>query len=120
MKQRAPKAIGPYSQTRKVGTLIFCSGQIGIDPATGELVQGVENQVRQTLTNLAAVLQEAGALLSNVVKTTVYLKNMEDFAKMNEIYASFFAENKPARATIQVAALPKEALVEIEAVATIA
>lgn len=119
MKSSAPKAIGPYSQTRKIDNLIFCSGQIGIDPTTENLTQGVEEQVKQTLKNLEAVLQEVGANLSHVVKTTVYLKNMDDFSRMNEIYASFFGENKPARATVQVAALPKSALVEIEAIAAL-
>lgn len=112
-----PKAIGPYSQTRVVGNLVFCSGQIGVDPETEELKKGLEEQTKQTLKNLEAVLASQGLTLEHVVKTTVYLKNIADFPKVNEIYATFFTESKPARATIGVADLPKDALIEIEAVA---
>lgn len=113
-----PKAIGPYSQARVVGNLIFVSGQIGIDPQSGNLVEGIEEQTKQALKNLEAVLASQRLTLRNVVKTTVYLKNIEGFPKMNEIYATFFTENKPARATIGVADLPKSALIEIEAIAS--
>ncbi len=115
--KNAPSAIGPYSQAIMVAHFIFCSGQIGIIPKTGRMVEGIEKQTEQVLKNLEAVLTEAGAALKNVVKTTVYLKNIADFPKMNEIYAKFFGENKPARATVEVANLPKGALVEIEAIA---
>ena len=117
---QAPKAIGPYSQAIGVGNFIFCSGQIGLDPATGRLVDGgIAAETRQVLTNLAAVLQAAGSSLAQVVKTTVYLKNLDDFITMNEVYASFFPTNPPARATIEVAHLPRWALVEIEAIALV-
>ena len=118
---QAPKAIGPYSQAIRVGDWIFCSGQIGLDPATGSLVDGgIAAETRQVLTNLAAVLEAAGGSLAQVVKTTVYLKNLDDFITMNEIYAGFFPTNPPARATIEVAHLPLRALVEIEAIALVA
>jgi 2-iminobutanoate/2-iminopropanoate deaminase len=103
-----------------VGDFVFCSGQIGIDPATGSLVDGgIAAETRQVLTNLAAVLQAASSSLAQVVKTTVYLKNLDDFITMNEAYASFFPTNPPARATIEVAHLPRRALVEIEAIALV-
>ncbi len=114
----APAAIGPYSQAIVVDKLVFCAAQIGMDPKTGSLVEGLENQVRQAITNIGAVLEAAGSDFSKVVKTTVYLKSMADFAKMNEIYAVFFT-GKPARATIEVVNLPKGALVEIDTVATL-
>ncbi len=114
----APKAIGPYSQAVQVGPWVFCSGQLGMDPETGRLVPGgIEAQTRQALTNLKHVLEAAGASLDSVVKVTVFLKNMDDFARMNAVYAEFFQEPYPARAAVEVAALPKGALVEIEAVA---
>lgn len=117
---RAPKAIGPYSQAIRVGEFVFCSGQIGLDPATGRLVDGgVAAETRQVLTNLSAVLEAAGSSLAQVVKTTVYLKNLDDFITMNEVYAAFFPTNPPARATIEVAHLPRRALVEIEAIALV-
>ena len=116
---KAPGAIGPYSQAIKVGDLVFCSGQIPIDPATGEFVsQDVAEQTKQVLKNLSAVLEAAGSGLDKVVKTTVFLADMGDFAAMNDVYAEFFAENKPARATVQAARLPKDALIEIECIAT--
>jgi 2-iminobutanoate/2-iminopropanoate deaminase len=116
--EKAPKAIGPYSQAVCIENLVFTAGQVGLDPATMELVEGgVEAQTRQVLTNLKHVLESADSGLNFVVKTTVYLKDMRDFPNMNTIYAEFFAENPPARSTVQVAALPKEALVEIECVA---
>ncbi len=117
---KAPKAIGPYSQAIATEAMIYTAGQIGLIPATGELIEGgVEEQTRQVLTNLSAVLEAAGSSISNVVKTTVFLKDMGDFPKMNSIYAEFFGENPPARSTVAVAGLPKGASVEIEAVALI-
>lgn len=113
---KAPQAIGPYSQAVVAGGFVFCAAQIGMDAKTGSLVEGLENQVKQVITNIGAVLEAAGSDLSKVVKTTVYLKNINDFAKMNEIYAKFFI-NKPARATAEVANLPKGALVEIDVIA---
>ena len=117
---KAPGAIGPYSQAIKVGGLVFCSGQIPIDPATGEFVSDVvSEQTEQVLANLSEVLSAAGSSLNDVVKTTVFLSDMNDFAEMNEVYGRFFYENKPARATVQAARLPKDARIEIEAVALI-
>jgi len=117
---RAPRAIGPYSQAIQYGNLLFTSGQIGLDPVTGELVSGgIEAETRQVLTNIQNVLQAAGSGLPYVLKTTVFLKDMTDFSKMNAIYAEIFAENPPARSTIGVAALPKGGLIEIETIATI-
>ncbi|GAB4487125.1 MAG: RidA family protein [Anaerolineales bacterium] len=116
--ENAPKAIGPYSVAIQTENFVFCSGQLGLDPATGELVSAdVTAQTRQALTNLKNVLEAAGSSLDNVVKTTVFLKDMADFPKMNAIYGEFFAETPPARSTIAVAGLPKGGLVEIEATA---
>ena len=116
--EKAPKAIGPYSQAIVVDRLVFTAGQVGLDPATMELVQGgVEAQTRQVLTNLRYVLETADSGLNSVIKTTVFLQDLADFARMNAVYAEFFPENPPARSTIQVAGLPKGALVEIECVA---
>ncbi len=118
--ENAPGAIGPYSQAVKAGNLIFCSGQIPLDPQTGEFVsEEVAEQTRQVLKNLSAVLEAAKTSLNNVVKTTVFLADMNDFAQMNEVYAEFFSENKPARATVQAARLPRDARVEIECIAVI-
>ena len=118
--ENAPGAIGPYSQAVKTNNMVFCSGQIPIDPATGEFVSNnVAEQTRQVLKNLTAVLEAAGTNLNNVVKTTVFLADMNDFMAMNEIYAEFFSENKPARATVQAARLPRDARVEIECIAVI-
>jgi 2-iminobutanoate/2-iminopropanoate deaminase len=115
---KAPKAIGPYSQAIRTELMVFTAGQAGLDPATGELVEGgIEAQTRQTLTNLKHVLEASDSGLNYVVKTTVFLKDMNDFAKMNAIYAEFFSQNPPARSTIAAAALPKNALVEIEVIA---
>lgn len=114
---KAPAAIGPYSQAIATENFIFCSGQVGIDPQTGSLLEGIEKQTSQAIKNLEAVLAEAGSGLTHVVKTTVYLKNIDDFAKMNTVYETFFKESKPARATVGVANLPKGALVEVEAIA---
>lgn len=117
---KAPKAIGPYSQAIRAGTLVYTAGQVGLDPTSGELVEsGIEAQTRQVLTNLKNVLEASDSGLNFVVKTTVFLKDMNDFAKMNSIYAEFFSENPPARSTIAVAGLPKGALVEIEVVAVL-
>jgi 2-iminobutanoate/2-iminopropanoate deaminase len=114
----APAAIGPYSQAIRVGDTLFTSGQIPIDPATGNLVDGaITEQTTQVFKNLQAVLAEAGSDFDSVVKTTVFLKSMGDFAAMNEVYAKYFAAAPPARSTVQVAALPKDSLVEIECVA---
>jgi 2-iminobutanoate/2-iminopropanoate deaminase len=118
--ENAPGAIGPYSQAIKTGGIIFCSGQIPIDPATGEFVSdAVAEQTEQVLKNLTAVLAAAGASLGNVVKTTVFLADMNDFVAMNEVYARHFSENKPARATVQAARLPRDARVEIECIAVV-
>ena len=116
--KNAPAAIGPYSQGIRAGKTIYVSGQIPIDPATGEFAgQDIETQTRQSLTNIKNILKEAGADMSDVVKTTVLLNDIADFAAMNKVYAEFFTEPYPARAAFQAAAIPKGALVEIEAVA---
>ncbi|MGB9181639.1 MAG: RidA family protein [Pyrinomonadaceae bacterium] len=114
----APRAIGPYSQAIRAGDLIFTSGQIPIDPQTGEFVAGgIAEQTEQVLLNLAAVLETAGSGLDRVVKTTVFLADMDDFAAMNEIYGRFFASEPPARSTVEAARLPRNARVEIDAIA---
>jgi 2-iminobutanoate/2-iminopropanoate deaminase len=119
--ENAPGAIGPYSQAIKAGGMLFCSGQIPIDTATGEFVEGgVVEQTEQVLRNLKAVLEAAGAGISDVVKTTVFLADMNDFAAMNEVYAKYFDADKPARATVQAARLPRDARVEIECIAVLA
>ena len=115
---QAPAAIGPYSQAIKVGNLVYTSGQIPINPATGNFVEGgIKEQTRQSLTNIKAILEEAGLSMNNVVKTTVFLVDMNDFADMNSVYAEFFSEPYPARSAVAVKTLPKGALVEIEVVA---
>ena len=114
----APKAIGPYSQAVSANGLIFCSGQIALDPKTGNIVGATAaEQATQVMKNLAAVLEAAGSKLSNAVKTTIYLKNIADFAAVNEIYAKAMGDHRPARATIEAARLPKDALVEIDCIA---
>ena len=114
----APKAIGPYSAAIQTDQFVFCSGQVGLNPDTGELVvPDIEGQTRQALTNLKNVLEAAGTNLDKVVKTTVFLKDMADFARMNTVYGEFFSSTPPARSTIAVAGLPRGALVEIEAIA---
>ncbi len=119
--ENAPGAIGPYSQAVKTGNLVFCSGQIPIDPKTGEFVSSyVAEQTEQVLKNLSAVLEAAGTSLDAVVKTTVFLADMGDFNSMNEVYGRFFSDNKPARATVQAARLPKDAKVEIDCIAVVA
>jgi 2-iminobutanoate/2-iminopropanoate deaminase len=116
--ENAPGAIGPYSQAIKAGGMVFCSGQIPIDPVTGEFVSdAMAEQTEQVLKNLSEVLKAAGTSLDNVVKTTVFLADMNDFAEMNEVYGRYFSENKPARATVQAARLPRDARVEIECIA---
>ena len=116
--ERAPQAIGPYSQAIRSGNLVYCSGQIGLDPQQGQITaHDVAGQTRQALHNLAAVLDAAGTDLRHVIKTTVFLTRMSDFAAMNEAYAEFFPTHPPARSTVAVAELPRQALVEIEAVA---
>jgi 2-iminobutanoate/2-iminopropanoate deaminase len=115
---KAPAAIGPYSQAIQVGNLVYTSGQIPIDPATGNFVEGgIKEQTRQSLTNVKAILEEAGLSMADVVKTTVFMADMNDFADMNSVYAEFFAEPYPARSAVAVKTLPKGALVEIEVVA---
>ncbi len=119
--EKAPKAIGPYSAAVRVGHFVYTAGQIGIDPATGEVVSGgVEAETRQALTNLKHILEAAGASLNTVVKTTVFLRDINDFARMNAVYAEFFTAAPPARSAVQAAALPKGVAVEIEAVAFLA
>jgi 2-iminobutanoate/2-iminopropanoate deaminase len=114
----APKAIGPYSQAAVYGGLVYLSGQIPLDPATGQIVDGdVAAQTTRVLENLKAVLEACGSSLDRVLKTTVYLKDMAEFAKMNEVYGRYFTSSPPARATVEVSRLPREARVEIEAVA---
>jgi len=116
----APGAIGPYSQAVKAGGMVFCSGQIPIDPATGEFVSDdVSEQAEQVLKNLSEVLKAAGTSIDNVVKTTVFLADMNDFSAMNEVYGRYFDSNKPARATVQAARLPKDARVEIDCIALV-
>ena len=118
--EAAPGAIGPYSQAIKVNGMVFCSGQIPIDPATGQFAaEDVSGQTEQVLKNLSAVLEASGSSLERVVKTTVFLADMNDFAAMNEIYGKYFSSNKPARATVQAARLPRDARVEIECIAVI-
>lgn len=117
---KAPGAIGPYSQAIKAGGMVFCSGQIPIDVATGEFVSDVvAEQTEQVLKNLSEVLAAAGTGLDNVVKTTVFLADMNDFAEMNEVYGRYFSDNKPARATVQAARLPRDAKVEIDCIAIV-
>jgi 2-iminobutanoate/2-iminopropanoate deaminase len=117
---KAPSAIGPYSQAIQVGNLIYTSGQIPINPATGSFVEGgIKEQTRQSLLNVKAILEEAGLTLGNVVKTTVFMADMNDFSDMNAVYAEFFTEPYPARSAVAVKTLPKGALVEIEVVAGI-
>ena len=114
----APAAIGPYSQGIEGGSIVITSGQLPVDPVTGAFAEGgIAGQTRQSLTNVQAVLAQAGLTMENIIKTTVFLKDMNDFAAMNEVYATFFPENSPARSAVEVARLPKDAMVEIEAIA---
>ena len=114
---KAPAAVGPYVQAILAGNTLFSSGQLGLVPATGELPEGVEAQTRQSLANVQAILDEAGFAKSDVVKTTVFILDMSDFGTVNAIYADFFGDSRPARSCVEVARLPKDGLVEIEAVA---
>jgi 2-iminobutanoate/2-iminopropanoate deaminase len=113
----APGAVGPYSQAVRVGDFVFTSGQLGLDPQTKQLAEGVQAQTRQALMNVKAILESQGLTLDHVVKTTVFLQNMGDFAAMNEVYATFFPSHPPARSTVEVAKLPLGGLVEVEAIA---
>lgn len=116
----APAAIGPYSQAIKAGNMIIASGQLPLDPATGAFPEGIKEQTKQSLTNAKAILSEAGASMDDVIKTTVFLSDMNNFVDMNEVYATFFSEGKyPARSAVEVARLPKDALVEIECIAVV-
>lgn len=118
ISEKAPKALGPYSVANRIDDLVFTAGQLGIDPQTGELVPGgIEAETRQVLININNVLEAAGSSLDRVVKTTVFLRDMNDFSIMNSVYGQFFKSNFPARSTVQVAALPKGGAVEIETVA---
>jgi 2-iminobutanoate/2-iminopropanoate deaminase len=118
--ENAPAAVGPYSQAVRVGNLVFTAGQVAIDPATGQMVgDDAAAQAEQVLKNISAVLEAAGTSLDNVVKATVFLDNMDDYAGVNEVYARFFTTNPPARSAVEVARLPRNALVEIETIAVI-
>ena len=114
---KAPAAIGPYSQAIEIGGFVFTSGQIPVNPATGEIPEGVEAQAEQAFTNVKELLAAAGTSTENVIKTTVFIKDMNDFGKINEIYAKYFAGSYPARSCVEVARLPKDVLIEIEAIA---
>lgn len=116
---KAPGAVGPYVQAIKANGMVYCSGQLGIDPATGKLADGVEAQAHQSMKNMGAILAEAGCDYSSVVKTTIFLADMDDFAKVNEIYKSYFGEAFPARSCVQVAKLPLGGLVEVECIACV-
>lgn len=121
--EKAPQAIGPYAQAVKVdcGKMIFCSGQIPLDPKTGQMVEGdIAAQTRQVMENLRAVLEAGGATFANVVRCNIFLADMDDFAVVNEIYGQYFPENPPSRATVQVARLPKDSRVEIDCIAVLA
>lgn len=117
--ENAPKAIGPYSQAQKVGNLLFTSGQIPLNPSTDELVTELKAATKQSLENIRAILEAAGTSLENVVKTVVYIKDMNDFGEVNKVYGEYFKENAPARSCVEVARLPKDALIEIEAIAIV-
>lgn len=117
--EKAPAAVGPYSQAVKVGHFVFTSGQIGINPLTGQLRMGLEEQTHQVLANLAAVLEAAGSGMDKIIKTTIFLTDISEFSTVNSIYAESFSAEPPARSTVQVAALPLGALIEIEAVALV-
>jgi 2-iminobutanoate/2-iminopropanoate deaminase len=117
--EKAPKAIGPYSQAIRSGAYIFVSGQLPADPASGEISGDIKAQTNQVFKNIAAILSEAGGSLRDVVKTTVFLKDLNDFAAMNEVYKQYFDQEPPARSCVQVAAIPKGALIEIESIAAL-
>lgn len=115
----APAAVGPYSQAIEANGFIFCSGQIGLDPVSNQLVEGIDGQTRQVIKNLEEVLKAGNSSLEHIIKTTIYITNIQDFAKVNEIYGSFFTNHKPARVTVEVSNLPKAALIEIDATAAV-
>jgi 2-iminobutanoate/2-iminopropanoate deaminase len=117
--EKAPAVVGPYSQAIEANGFLFCAGQIGLDPQTKEMVDGIENQTQQVMKNIQAVLEASGVSWNNVVKTTIYLANMTDYTKVNELYGQYFPENKPARSTIAVAELPRKALIEVEVIASV-
>ena len=117
ISENAPAAVGPYVHAVEANGMLFCSGQLGIDPKTGEFPEGIEAQTRQSLTNLGEVLKTAGYDFSNAVKTLIFIDNIDDFGKMNDVYSEFFSEDKPARSCVEVAKIPKGALVEIECIA---
>ena len=117
--KNAPAAIGPYSHANKIDNLIFTSGQLPINPKTNELITEIKDATRQSLENVKAILEEAGSCMNNVIKTTVFVKNLDDFASVNEVYSKYFNENPPARSCVQVAKLPMDAVVEIEVIAKI-
>ncbi len=120
LTEKAPQPIGPYSQAIRVGNLLFCSGQIALDAKSGQIVaQDVEGQTRQVMENIRAVLESAGMNFESVVKTTIFLKSMNDFPKVNEIYGSYFKVTPPARSTAEVSRLPKDVLVEVEVIASV-
>ena len=117
--EQAPAAIGPYSQAIRIGDFLYTSGQIALDPESGNFLSGeIEEETEQTLKNISAILQEGGVNFENVIKTTVYLSDLNDFTRMNQVYEKYFSKNKPARACVQVAALPKGAKIEIDAIAS--
>lgn len=117
---KAPKAIGPYSQAVKVGNFLFISGQIPIDPLTGKIIEGdIREQTKRVLENIKGILESVGGSLENIVKTTVFLKNMDEFSSMNEVYSSYFSKNPPVRSTIEVSRLPRDVSIEIEAIAVL-
>lgn len=116
--EKAPAAVGPYSQAIRTGSLLLTSGQLGLNPETGALPEGVEAQAGQSLKNIDAILVEAGYSKTDVVKTTVFIRNMGDFGKVNAVYAAYFGDHKPARSCVEVSALPKDGLVEIEVIAS--
>ncbi|SDE36898.1 RidA family protein [Sporomusa acidovorans] len=117
--ESAPAAIGPYSQAIKTDSMVMTSGQLPVDPKTGELAEGIKAQATQALDNLKAVLEAAGSSMNSVIKTTVFIKDMNDFVYVNEVYSKYFPVNPPARSCVEVARLPKDALIEIEAIATL-
>ena len=117
--KKAPSAIGPYSQGVRVGGLIFTSGQIPLNPITGELENDIKKATKQSMENVKAILEEAGTTLNKVVKSTIFLKDINDFAVVNEVYGSYFNENPPARSCVEVAKLPKDAVIEIEVIAEV-
>lgn len=120
LSKDAPAPIGPYSQAVQVGSMLYCSGQVALDPVSGQVKGGtVEEQTKQVMLNIEAVLTAASAKFENIVKTTIFLKNMGDFPKVNEIYGSYFKANPPARSTVEVSRLPKDVLVEIEVIASV-